>query len=131
MQGNYSIFKDVNGDGYVLSSDGLLVLGRLGNSLPAAKPVATRVPGGRPIRRGQFQVFAVAALPKLRPLDVALISVAQQLENGGLRTPLLDSPAGSSPVALRARGDGVGPRANKPRRKHLDVHNLPNLTTDH
>ena len=43
-QGNYSIFKDLNGDGYVLSSDGLLVLGQLGDSLPAANPVATAFP---------------------------------------------------------------------------------------
>ena len=34
----------MNGDGYVLSSDGLLVLGQLGNSLPAAAPVATLFP---------------------------------------------------------------------------------------
>ena len=92
-QGNYSIFKDVNGDGYVLSGDGLLVLGHLGNSLPAANPVATAFPAA-----AENSPARPAASPALRPLDVALLSVTEQLENGGLRTSLLDSPVASSPL---------------------------------
>ena len=64
-QGNYSIFKDVNGDGYVPSSDGLLVLG-LGNSLPA-KPRGGGVPGGG---RKCRSVPILAVADGCWPLDV-------------------------------------------------------------
>ena len=93
-EGNYSIFKDVNGDGYVLSSDGLLVLGQLGNGLPAANPVATAFPAAA--ENGTARPSASPALRPLAVLDVALLSVTEQLENGGLPTSLLDSPAASS-----------------------------------
>jgi hypothetical protein len=104
-QGNYSVFKDVNGAGYVLSSDGLLVLGQLGSSLPAANPVATAFPAA-----AENSTVRPSSSPALRPLaalGVALLSVTEQLENGSLPTSLLDSPAASSP--LLSEPDAIAP----------------------
>ena len=95
-QGNYSIFRDVNGDGAVLSSDGLLVLGRLGTSLPAGQPVASAFPSATGNTGGSFKSSPSPTLPKLGPRELALISVVQQLENGGLSAPLLDPAGGLS-----------------------------------
>ena len=43
-QGNYTIFKDVDGSGEVQSADGLLVLGQLETSLPSGQPAAASFP---------------------------------------------------------------------------------------
>ena len=95
-QGNYSIFKDVNGDATVLASDGLLVLGRLGTSLPAGQPMASAFPSAAGHTGGSFKSSPSPTLPKLGPRELALISVVQQLENGGLSAPLLDPAGGLS-----------------------------------
>jgi uncharacterized repeat protein (TIGR01451 family) len=92
-QGNYSIFKDLNGDGYVLSSDGLLVRGQLGTSLPAADPVAAPFPAA-----AENGAVGARSSAGPRPLEVALLSIAAELESGVTPTPLLDPPAASSPL---------------------------------
>ena len=109
-QGNYSIFKDVNGDATVLSSDGLLVIGRLGTSLPAGQPVASAFPSTAGHTGGSFKSSPSPTLPKLGPRELALISVVQQLENGGLSAPLLDPAGGLSQLLSppEAMGSAVG-----------------------
>ena len=96
-QGNYSIFKDVNGDG-----DGALAATACWCSAgwePACPP------GSRWLRAfpstagntgGSFKSSPSPTLPKLGPRELALISVVQQLENGGLSAPLLDPAGGLS-----------------------------------
>ena len=92
-QGNYSIFRDVTGGGSVTANDFQLVLGQTQISLPVAEPVAVVFPAA--MGNGTNNVRP-APSPKLRPLEVALLSVLQELESGRVPTPALDPPVGSS-----------------------------------
>ena len=107
-QGNYSIFKDVNGDGNITASDGLLVLGRLATSLPVAAPVAAAFPAAMGNKEGSSK-------PAQPPITAAGRGAALGAATIGKRRPP-DAAARFAgrvvAVAFRARGHHTGRRVD-------------------